>query len=687
MKKAVITICIVALLINAAFTLSWGYEPGSKGGNNGGGGDDDDEIPEEGEFILGEANTIEVGGITHMITVLSIDGNSVRVRIESEPLEMDLSLGIAERVDTDLDDFYDLELNVTWIGKNSVTIEVRSIHIEIGGVEDIPFRVEMPERRFGDDYRYDFNLFAEIYWENYTSGNYSRYTMTGNGQWDEGTYGPMKAESGFADEHDVAMFRKTLDGSFIISLDSSDTGKVSVGGTFSADNREYLEFEERKSIKSTNHGEIEVDKLPRATVPIPIHYVADLRYYPDPREERMKTLDEEIYEDQNISEGDTGSFLFAGSSDYSGGYYNWTAEDVENVAGFSSLRLNITTKYFNFLDFKKIVWISNDSPFPTKEFTRTNSSFEDEDGIFWMILELERTLVRGPRRGTTSIPWKDSGAAQFPSLHPEGEYLQWDRIPKGGYMFEGMGDDDAVNEELPVHMSPEFALDFAVANSEGFSDFLKANPGAYVTKAVYNATLQDTDIQKNAGSHYWNLTLQDWIEFNWDDDYEEDEKGKRKWPEHRYALRVAKNITKNYNPLNPYSATVEVDKDYGQRRGWAAFKRSEMDERGLTLSGAVDILRSDKDAESQFFDISGELKMKDLQISIGEGGTSENLPGAEIIQLITGVTMPHAKFVWHFQQETVFQSGNTFMTGMDVETGRLVYVMEVSGNQIMGLFS
>ena len=685
MRSLVLTICIAAVLVNAAFVII-DYRPDNDDEENGGGGDDDVE-PEENEFSLGEEKIIKINGSTHTITILSIDENNVRIRIESDPIEVILSLGIVENVNTDDDDYYDLELNVTDIDDEDVTIEFRPIHIQIGGVEDIPFWVEMPERNFGDDYRYDFTLFAQMYWKDNTTGNYSKYTITGNGQWDEKTLGPTKAESGYTDDHDVARFQRNLAGSFILSLDSHDTDKISVGGTFSADNNDYLEFEEKKVIKSLNHGELSVDKLPKATTPVPIEYVANLRYYPDPYEERMPTLDEKIYEGENISEGDTGSFLFEGSSEYNGGYYNWTAEDVENVAKIPSLRLNITTKVWNFLDFKKLVWISGEAPFPTKEFVRTNSSYEDDNGTWWMILETERTLVGNPTRGTTTIPWKEQGSAVFPDYHPEGEYLNWDKIPKGGYMFN-MGEEDAVNDELPIHMSPEYALEFALGNSDDLADFMKANPAAYVTNAAYNATLQQgLDPQKNEGSHYWNLTLKDWIKYNWEDDDNDDEGEDRKRPEHRYGLRVAKNITWNKNPMNPYSAEVEVDKDYGQRAGWAKFKRDEIDKKGLTLSGAVDILENDEVASGEFFDLSGELDMKDLEIKIGERGTSADMPGAEIIQLITGITMPHSKSVWEFKKGSVYQSGDTFTVGMDIETGRLVYVMEVSGNQIMGLFS
>jgi len=702
MKKVLIVICITALLVNGYFAYFESYTSDEEEENGGGNGNGVD-VPTEKQFKLKEEKSVTVGDTTHKITVLFINENAVLIRIESDPIEGILAKNHPERIDTDDDGYYDMELKVVFIDMENelVDIEIRPIHIEIGGKDDIKFSVEVPEKKLDDEYRYDFTLFAQIYWENKTSGNYSEYTLNGNGQWDNGVYGPVTAESGFGDDHQTVLERQQLDGSFTISLDSSDTGKVSVAGTFSADNKVYKELEEGRVIKSMNHGELGVDQLPKATVPIPINYVADLRYYPEPYEDQMPTLDEEIYVGENISEGDEGSFLFEGSSEWSGGYYNWTAEDVENTAGLQSLRINITSKFFNWLDFKRIVWISNDISFPTKEYLRTNQSYEDNETKFWIILEQERTLHTGYTRGNADIPWVENGNAEFPSLHPVGEYTKWDKIPEGGHMFE----DEPAPKDSTVQMAPEDALQFARDNSAGLNSFLKMYPNAYVTNAKYNATLEDTDLQQKAGSHKWNFSLRDYMtdeeareyrrekekeagKDNDDDDDDDEWEDDNYWPERRYSVRVAKNLTKNIIPIGTYSTTTEIDKDLGERRGWSNFRRSELASKGITLSGVVDILRDDEEAESEFFNIlTGELKVEDLSIHLGEGESSADQPGFEIIQLITGITMPRSKYAWHFQRASVYESGDTFIVGVDVETGRLIYVTKVSGNQIMGLFS
>ena len=104
------------------------------------------------------------------------------------------------------------------------------------------------------------------------------------------------------------------------------------------------------------------------------------------------------------------------------------------------------------------------------------------------------------------------------------------------------------------------------------------------------------------------------------------------------------------------------------------------------MTGAIDIIKSDSMVEDRLFDRHGNLKTEDLFIYIGEGATTAQMPGAEIVQLITGIRMPEARYAWHFQQGSLYASGNAFAAGVDISTGRLVYVVSITGNQIMGLF-
>jgi hypothetical protein len=58
----------------------------------------------------------------------------------------------------------------------------------------------------------------------------------------------------------------------------------------------------------------------------------------------------------------------------------------------------------------------------------------------------------------------------------------------------------------------------------------------------------------------------------------------------------------------------------------------------------------------------------------------------EIIETITGITLPSSKYSWAVQQGTVYRSGNTFSAAVDAETGLLIYVMEIDGTELYGIF-
>ncbi len=693
-KILLVILCIAALLVNSFFAWD-GYlldeeqDSNNNNNNNNNNIDPDDEGITEGfDFILDEKKEVKLGSVTHHVTVIDMDAPEITLRIESDPIEVTVELNKPTNVDTNDDGFYDLRIQVKDIDEksSSVDIEFTLVNIAIMGW------VQAPTNRVGDDYEYDFSIFAEVYWINKTSGNYSKYTVTGEGQWDNAIYPVQQVETGFGDLHDAVVKRQVLDGKCTIILDSSDTGKVSVDGSYSAENKVYTELKDKKDIKSVNHGELTIDQMPKATVPIPISYQGDVRYYPDPYEDQKETLDELIWVDKNLTEGDSGSAWFEGSSEDSSGFYNWSADYVEKVklAGSSgtnidTMRVNVTSSLWGIMDFQKTFWLSSEHPYPIKVFMRTNQTWEDEEGLFYTIIEQERTL-RNYRRGATDIPWALDEDPEYPDLHPLGEYKKWDKVPRGGYKFDSMNEEQTINDQINIHMSPEQAFDFALENSDKLNEFLETYPGAYITSAHFNATVEPTDLQKNAGSQRWNLTLEDYMDRADAYDYAEEND---EWPRKSCYSSIMKNITKSLNPLDPdpYSATTELEKEDNFKQGLTTKKRNDMDSEGLTLSGALDILQDDDVAAGWFFDSPDNLKTDELELVMGEGATAAEMPGAEIVEIMTGLTMPHAKFVWHFQLGSVWLVGEGKMTGIDIETGRLVYVMEISGNQMMGLFS
>ena len=689
MNKLFITlVCLIALLANAYFGYFEKWAP-DENGDDGFEDDDDDDTDDDDdddndpdrkelytiEIELDEKKTIEIENDTHKITLLDINDENVLLRIESDPIEVLLRKGILEKVYLEGD--YYITLKIKDITGNTVKLEIKSYE---------KFSVHLPQEMIGDNFEYDFDLYAELYYENYTTGNYSKYVLDSDGTWEDIVTGPYDIESGYGDKHSCVLNRYLMNGEFDITLDSTETGEVTVGGKFKADTREYTEFQDRKTIKSENEGEMEVDQLPKSAIAGKVKYDGIIRYYPEPTEEQIPTVSEQIYYDKTIREGDSGSIGYEGSSDLSSGQYNWTAEKKEtfNVGGkdVDTLMMNISSNfYFNF-DFSRQAWISNDHHHIVKEIFRTNTTYEDDEGIFWIIFE-ERRMLLDYTIGETEKPWKDDETAEYPSTHATGEYENWDKIPKGGHLF----DDDPMTQDLTVQMTPEDALEFARENSPGLKNFLKQYPNSYIGRAKYNATLQDPlGKEDKVGTHLWNLSAQEYM--NVQDAWDYSEKHD-KWPDKQYSIRVAKNISNELNPLTDerYKFEQEIEREDGKTGGFAKNRRSELDSKGCTLSGAVDIIKTDPDASEELFDSEGNLELKDLSILLGEGATGESAPGTEIVQALTGLNMPYTKYTWTFQRASVYETGDTFIVSVDINTGRLVQVTRITGNQMRGLFS
>jgi len=690
MNKTLITlVCITAILANAYFGF-FGYVPDDEEEEENNGfedDDDDDDDDDDGdgdidhkdlftvEIEIDETLSIEVENATHEITLLEIDDDTALIEIESDPLEVLLREGVIEKVYLDGDYYITLELKE--ITQYTVKLEIKSYE---------KFSVHLPQEMIGDNFNYDFKLYAELYFENYTTGNYSKYTMDSDGSWEDVVDGPFDIESGYGDKHSCVLNRYIMNGEFDITLDSTETGEVTVPGEFKADTKEYTEFQDRKTIKSVNEGEMKVDQLPKATMAGEVKYNGLIRYYPEPADEQIPNISEQIYYDKTIREGDSGSVLYEGSSDLSSGEYLWTAEKKETfrVDGrdVDTLLMNITSNFYYNFDFHRQAWISNDHHHIVKEIFRTNTTHEDEDGIFWMIFE-ERRMLLDYTIGEQEKPWKDEETAEYPSVHVRGEFEKWDEIPKGGYLF----DDDPMIKDLAIQMSPEDAFEFAKENSAGFKNFFKQYPNTFIGRAKYNATLQDpTGMEDKVGTHIWNLSAQEYMNVQ---DAREYREAHDREPEKQYTLRVAKNISNELNPLTEekYKFEQEIEKEYGKMEGYTKYLRSELASSGCTLSGAIDIINTDPDAKEELFDSSGNLIVKDLSILLGEGATGESAPGTEIVQALTGLHMPYTKYTWTFQRASVYETGDTFIVSVDIDTGRLVQVTQITGNQMRGLFS
>jgi hypothetical protein len=83
---------------------------------------------------------------------------------------------------------------------------------------------------------------------------------------------------------------------------------------------------------------------------------------------------------------------------------------------------------------------------------------------------------------------------------------------------------------------------------------------------------------------------------------------------------------------------------------------------------------------------TGDIDWKESTYSLGAAGMGSASPGLSMVQTLTGMTFPSVDYAWSIQTQTIYEQGHTFGAAVDVETGQLVYVMEISGTALLGIF-
>jgi len=150
---------------------------------------------------------------------------------------------------------------------------------------------------------------------------------------------------------------------------------------------------------------------------------------------------------------------------------------------------------------------------------------------------------------------------------------------------------------------------------------------------------------------------------------------------------VTKDMSK---PLqNEYIETVIVEHDWGLRRDYAIMPRDYMPSETLTLASSEDIMMKHPLVKEAVADRNGEIEWGDFETYyglslVGMGGSAN--PGYELLELLTGIAMPSADYAWLIQFGTVYESGSTFTAAVDANTGEIVYVSDIEGTALMGLF-
>ena len=83
---------------------------------------------------------------------------------------------------------------------------------------------------------------------------------------------------------------------------------------------------------------------------------------------------------------------------------------------------------------------------------------------------------------------------------------------------------------------------------------------------------------------------------------------------------------------------------------------------------------------------TGDIDWAQSTYFLGAAGMGSATPGLSMLQTLTGLTFPSVDFAWGVQSQTVYESGHTFGAAIDAETGQLVYVMDITGTALLGLF-
>lgn len=542
--------------------------------------------------------------------------------------------------------------------------------------------VTVPEFKMGDLATYDYDIFAQFYYKEYDTGNFTDIELKMNGNlrhW----YGndPVKARDGFWEEHNTLQFQLDTQAGFEIYINSHDSEPLFIEGSMDGVRTEYMDLETERLIRAFTDGEVEIDRLPR--VNRALSYTGKVDAYPNPLRELEPTLEKQIFsEGQTIRKGENGTIkqyqyydLYDATMET---YFNWSAEEAVKLRGFETLRVNISSSFFgDFLNFNEKYWISNDVPFPVKRHSRTNQTWEWEEdggGITWLIVETNNTLQEnGYNEGSSAIPWGDCNAKHWYSKHPDGEFRSWDYIPLAGAGYSASSFD----------MKTEEADSYARQHSQGLQEFLSKYPDAYVSSALYNASHNPIDPKQ--GSFRWNLTYGHYPTRS----EQEYSRATNDW-NYSYRVVVIKNVTKDITkPLQTeYIDTIEIEYDWGLRRGYSDLPKSYMPNEPLTLAASEDIMMKHPTVKEYLQDRNGEIEWGDFETIYGLGAANlgGSGPGFMLIEMITGITMPTAEYSWFVQQNTVYESGDTFGVAVDAENGQLIYVVEISGTALLGMF-
>jgi hypothetical protein len=530
--------------------------------------------------------------------------------------------------------------------------------------------VQVPKKRSGDVLQYDYDFFGEIYAKNRTSGNWSRITLEANGQMRESYPGISSQTDGFNQPHQTWQWSSDIRLSLVITIEEYSPGEENepfiLSGSIDGSRKKYSTLNGNIPILNYAGGLLKVDEISSVEAQIPeFEFSIDAWTYPDLSITPERPLEERLYGQQNaLNEGMNGSY---GETQEDWGnytqWYNWTVETSERVRGYDCTRLNITSDFFGFFYLSKILWLSNDVPAPVRASYVSITRWNEPEEFGHIVLTTNQTLVKqGYQQGSSVININHNGKETFLSRHPSGAYNSWEVGPKDGSL-----------STTSFEFGLQEALDHAMANSEDLQEWLRTHPSPIITEAGYFE--KDTD-QLNMDQFVWNITLAD-EPGNWED-----------WDlwysTNAYEINVSKFIERR--PILGDLVTYEIDPEERAWYGYAVVPEEDLASGLVTLASSERIWSQLSRVSSRVYSgVEQKVDFADARYFITMGGISPAGFGMDLLDTLTGVSIPTTNYTWALQYGNVWEGASTFMVGVDVETGRVIFITDISGPQALSL--
>ena len=549
-----------------------------------------------------------------------------------------------------------------------------------GGSDIVPIgniSVSVPPKRAGDVLQYDYSFFADVYDHNLTSGNWSRTWLLANGQRLDSYPGVSSQRDGYNQPHQVYQSHTTLRLSAIIGFSSYSPGQDSqpliISGRVDGDRDKYSTLRGDIPIESLASGKLSVDEIKGWPGVGMSNFEFDVSTtsWPDPNIAPEVPLDEQIYANGvTLHEGMNGSYAEHQADWEQQGWgnisqvYNWSVEGSDSVRGYNCSRLNISSDFYGFLFFRKVIWLSSAVPLPVRIVYNSTTFWADANGEGHIIINSTQTLQKnGYIKGGAVIDVQPGAKESFVKRHPSADIRDWTMGPEDGSLT-GSSFDYGLQE----------ALDYAVESSPTLDAWLEVHPGAMVAGAEYsqNSTNQGLNVEQ----YIWNITLEDdpgdWEDFeSW-------------YFDNAYTLNMTKRVERR--PVLGDRVTYAVESETGPRRGAPPFARAAMSEQLVTLASSEDVWSLVPEVAAKAYKgITQKVDFKSAKYDFSLGGVNPTGFGMDLLDTLTGVSVPTCNVSWSMQVGTVWEGAATYMVALDAETGRMVFISDITGPQALSL--